>query len=252
MTEALPTVDAPPFPHRQGLCAFMSVGRSIIQSVRDRFGKNESTLLKGSAGSFVVQSFGALFALALQVTLARILGVEDYGTYTYVWAWINIAVLVGTFGFKTASVKFVAQYESLSQWERLSSYLGFSRRVVLLVSLGTALMVAAGAYLFAREQVELRYAFLVAAVVIPILARARSAAAELRGFQHVVQALVPEKILFPLCLYRVSASFFLALRRSRCVRCIRDQYCRLITRSRSPRPTTPCGGTTIAVRDQDS
>ncbi|PEN14519.1 hypothetical protein CRI94_05705 [Longibacter salinarum] len=177
----------------------LSERRSIKERVLNCLNQNESILLKGSASSFIVQSFGALLALFLQVTLARVLGVESYGTYTYVWAWINIAVLVGTFGFKTASVKFIAQYESLAQSRRLAQYLRFSRRVILLVSVGTGLTVVVSGYILAGSDDELLSSLLVAAILVLILTRVRVAAAELRGLQHVVQALVPEKILYPLC-----------------------------------------------------
>jgi len=171
--------------------------KTLLNELRQRLDQSELTLLRGSIGSFLVNILGAGLALILQVTLARVLGVESFGAYTYVWNWISVAVLIGNLGFTTASVRFVAEFLSRRQWKRLNGYLHYSRRIVLSVSIVVALVFAGLAtMLIASEQRELLHGFLVGAVAIPILTRIRVGKAELRGFKRVVSAEVPEQIFF--------------------------------------------------------
>lgn len=176
----------------------MSEIRSIKQRIKDRLSQNESLLLRGSAGSFIVHSIGALFALILQVTLARVLGVDSYGNYTYVWSWVNVVVMLGTFGFQTASVKYVSKYAVLKQWTRFKAYLSFSRRVVFSVSCALSLVFALAAYFFVSDDSELLYTFICGAVAVPVLTRLRVGSAELKGLKKVIRAMVPEKNVVPI------------------------------------------------------
>jgi O-antigen/teichoic acid export membrane protein len=172
----------------------------IKAKAKQKLDQNESLLLCGSIGTFAVQAFGAAIAFVLQIVLARVLGVESFGNYTYVWSWVNVVALVGTFGFKTASVKYVSKYVTLQQWSRLRAYLAFSRRVVLGVSILLSLVCVGIAFLFVERQPDLLDAFAVGMLAIPVLTGLRVGAAEMKGLKHVVWAVVPEKILAPICL----------------------------------------------------
>jgi len=172
--------------------------RDFLRKILHRLSENEVTLLKGSIGSFFVRVLGALLGFALQVVLARLLGADSYGNYAYVWSWVNVAVLVGTLGFTTASVRFVAEYVSRQQWNRLHNYLRFSRRTVFFSSVIVSLIFAGAAFvLVAIDQRELLYTFAAGAVTVPILARMRVAEAELQGFKRVVRSKIPGQIIVP-------------------------------------------------------
>ena len=76
-------------------------------------------LARGAGGAFIADALGRVFAFGLQLLLARLMGVEQYGIFAYVLAWLNILVLVAKLGLDTMLVRFVPIYKIEHRWSLL-------------------------------------------------------------------------------------------------------------------------------------
>ena len=149
-------------------------------------------------GSLLVRLVGAGIAFGLNMLVARLAGAEQYGTYSYVLAWLGLLALVATAGMDVATVKYVAAYLATGAWTRLRGLLVWSRRLVLALALligGLGALVAA----FASDRlgVQLASTFAAGCAALPFLALLRLNEARLEGHKRVVLAHVPGNILRP-------------------------------------------------------
>lgn len=153
-------------------------------------------VLRAASGTLLVKVAGAGLAFVLQITLTRFLGSQQYGIYIYALTWAQLAALAGVFGFKTASVRFVSEYKGQQKWGHLRGFLTISRRTVLALSTGLALLFGLGAVAVYTER-GVRNAFLVAALLPLAQSTMAVRVAELRGLKHVVLGYSIEQIVRP-------------------------------------------------------
>ena len=73
-------------------------------------------LVRGASGAFVVKIGGVLSAFFLQVLLARVLGVEEFGIYIYALTWMNFGSMLGRLGIETAGLRLIAAYNAREEW----------------------------------------------------------------------------------------------------------------------------------------
>src|SRR6267378_3699015 len=82
-------------------------------------------MAKGAGWSIAGTGFGIAASFIAQVILARALAPTGYGVYSYVLAWVNVAVLVGKLEFDTAAIRFVAAYGGKGQNGLLHGFLRY-------------------------------------------------------------------------------------------------------------------------------
>jgi O-antigen/teichoic acid export membrane protein len=156
-------------------------------------------LIRGAAGSMLTTSVSAAMLFAVQVALARMMGGAEYGLYSSVQAWVNIAAVVCLFGMDLSVLRFLPQYQVREEWAPLKGFLRLAGRLHWSLSL-----LAAGAWALAVWIVGSSTAaggasaFLLGAVLLPLLVRTRMSGAVLRGLKHVVLAQSPELLLRPM------------------------------------------------------
>ena len=172
-----------------------------------------SVLARGGMSALAVKVAGAGVVFAVQVVLARLLGVEAYGAYTYALAWAYLAVLPAKLGQDTASLRFVAELAAAEQWGLLRRYLRWSTRLVL----GGSLVVAAGFVILvatqrARLDPELRDVLLLAALLVPVAGLMQLRSASLRAVGRISAALAPREIVRPIGILVVVIGVVLAAR----------------------------------------
>lgn len=158
-----------------------------------------SLLARGGVSAFVVKVAGAGVVFGTQVLLARLLGVADYGTYTYALAWVYLALLPAKLGQDTAILRFFAELAAEQQWSLLRGYMRWSSWLVLI---GSAVVVAGFAVWVAwfrgENEPGLRDVLLWAALLIPVTGLMQLRSAGLRALGRVTAALIPLEILRPL------------------------------------------------------
>ena len=161
------------------------------------------------SGSLSARLASAGAAFGLHVMLARLAGADEYGTYSYVLAWVGVLVLVSTLGLDLSLVKFVAAYRAHADWRHLQGVVRWSRRVVLTTACATGIIVALAANL-SRGNLEtsLFHSAWIACCVLPVMATLRLTEARLLGLKHVVLAQLPSGVLRPLLTAGMAALLF--------------------------------------------
>jgi O-antigen/teichoic acid export membrane protein len=156
----------------------------------------KARLARGAAAAFVINVAGAGLGFAVHLVLARVLGIEGYGVYAYVFAWVNLLGTLGTLGFQNTVLRFVGAYRAQEQWGRLRALLRYVAQRVVLASVALAVL---GAIVVAVQSdhldPSLARTFFVGLAAIPALALMKTQAWVVRGLGRVVSALAPIMLL---------------------------------------------------------
>jgi len=162
---------------------------------------NLLTLSKATLFSLLLQFAAALIHFLLLIFLARLLGVQGYGNYIYVLAWINILVLLAKFGLDLTLVRYVAAYESQQQWSYLRGVIIWSFKVTLLLTVFINCLLLSALWLLADKiNSQLVDLFLIGTVLIFLLSIIELYQGILRGLHRVLLSFLVKHILRPLFL----------------------------------------------------
>jgi O-antigen/teichoic acid export membrane protein len=164
-------------------------------NIRDSIG----LLIRGTGIAFALQVTGTALGYFVQVLLARWLGPQEYGTYTYIFTWAQSFALISLLGLDVAILRFVPEYIALEDHAHLQGILKWSRQLSILVGSFFMISIAAG-YLFFRPTSPEILAVLAGTVLIPLLALSELQSQTLRGRQKIAWAFFPPLILLPICL----------------------------------------------------
>lgn len=170
-----------------------------IREILARLGSDERrTLAAGSASALVVRLLGVGATLAMQVVVARLLGVEGFGVYVYVGHWIAVLAVVATLGFDTSTLRFVASYRATGAWGSLRAFVRTSLRWVAAASAALAAGLLGVVLALDRRLSEpLADAFLAGALLLPALTLLLIASTQLRGLKLVTASMLPQWLLRP-------------------------------------------------------
>jgi O-antigen/teichoic acid export membrane protein len=154
---------------------------------------------EGAVTSFLTQIAGYALGFVLQLTIARTVGVKEYGVYLYVLAWLNTALLLGKLEFDLTAIRHIGAYSALEQWSLLRGFLRRCFEIVTTASTVTALLGAGVVLLFsARFGKNISTTAMIASPLLVATAVLIVSGASLRGFGRVLEAQVPNLIFRPL------------------------------------------------------
>ena len=71
-----------------------------------------SRVARGGVTAFFVYGVGFGLTYCSQLIIARVVGVDTYGVYAYVFAWMVVLAYFSTLGFDVGLLRFVAAYEA--------------------------------------------------------------------------------------------------------------------------------------------
>ncbi len=154
-----------------------------------------NTLTKNTALTFSIRILGAALAFILQVSLARMLGVYEYGTYSFVISWISIITLFSTLGFDSSLTRYLPEYIQSKQWSKFHGIIKLSFRTCLIFSILLAILVLF--IVIALNKVEYQLAFIYALPLIVIITLTNIRISALKSLKRYVEAIFPETILKP-------------------------------------------------------
>lgn len=158
----------------------------------------KSSLIRGGFASVCIKILGLGLSMLTVVFLARVLGPEQFGIYTYVLAIVSICAIPAMFGLPSLIVRETAKAEIKQEWSRMRGLWFWSNGITTTLSIAIALIVAAILWLhrdnFTQNQL-LTFAWGI--VFIPLSALAGVRAASLRGLRKVIQGQLPEHVLKP-------------------------------------------------------
>jgi len=167
-----------------------------------------AVVARGASGSFIIMVISTLLVFGVNVILARLLGVKQFGIYTYVLAWINILLLFPKAGMEGTIVRFVSAYKVKKEWGLLRGFFTYSFKLVFLLSLlvGTLSMLVLW-FIDNRIDHDLATTFLVAFLLLPVLSLTAIRNAGLRAFKLVVKSGV-DGIVRPLVIGLLAVGYY--------------------------------------------
>ena len=90
--------------------------------------------LRGALVSISVRIAAAFVGLALQILLARLMALEDYGIYVILWTWVSVVGQIGVLGFYDSAARFIPRYGRREKHAHLAGYLATGFRAVIMGS----------------------------------------------------------------------------------------------------------------------
>jgi O-antigen/teichoic acid export membrane protein len=159
-----------------------------------RGGETLRRVARGSITALFIYSAGVGLTYFSQLVIARILGVDTYGVYAYVFAWIVVLAYFSALGFDVALLRFVPAYEVQGAGPLLKGVIQYAQRRVLAVGLAIIFVGAIVVMTWASAP-EIRNAFLVGFGLVPILALIRIRCAVVRALGGVISALAPDRMV---------------------------------------------------------
>lgn len=166
-------------------------------------------LLQGMGAAFFIQVAGTGVGYIGQVLLARWIGVEEYGSYTFVFTWAQMFAVLALIGFDIGVVRFLPGYLVRSELAHLRGLIRWSRFLALGVGVVLSLGTVLAALVFRRVPIELS-AFLLGALLIPILSLSEIQTQIIRSKPRIALAYGPPVLVQPL-VFLGGAAFILAI-----------------------------------------
>lgn len=157
-------------------------------------------LLRGGVGSLLIKASNAVLAFAVAVILARILGPEGYGIYSFALAILMLAAIPAQVGVPQLIIRETAKAQAINNFGLMCGLWRWGNLAVAMFS-SLALLVVGGIVLFTDLADSARIETLtVGLALIPLIALANVRGACLRGLRKVIQGQLPESIVRPILL----------------------------------------------------
>lgn len=175
----------------------MKAVNSAISAFRSGEGL-KGQLLRGGVGSVAVKIGSTLLNVLLAVVLARALGAEGFGIYSFVLALVTILAIPAQMGLPNLVVRETAKAQAAGDWALMKGLWRWSSLMALFMSAALIVLGGVAAWIFAAHLPEGGLAvFYWGLVLVPLVALGNLRGAALRGLRHVVQGQLPEFILRP-------------------------------------------------------
>lgn len=159
-------------------------------------------VLKKSFIVFLVKIIGALTAFTLNVYLARVLGAEQFGIYSFVFSWVIILALFSNFGFEHLQARYVAAFKAKKNFGELISLIRSGHIFVPLLGAVVMALTISVLYIF-NESIskDVIATFWWGALIIPVLAVINANNGILRGLKKQLHVSILFEVLRPLVLF---------------------------------------------------
>ncbi|MGA2607857.1 MAG: flippase [Terriglobia bacterium] len=166
-------------------------------------GKEESVTLRnrlvaGTGGLLGLRIAFSGLSFVATVLLARLLGREGLGAYSYAFAWVVLLGVPAILGMDQLLVREMAAYHVKSEWGLMRGLLRRANWSSLLASLGMALLAAAASWALRRHWTsQMVSTFWVALIFLPLITLTRVRQAVMQGLHRVALGAMPEQLIQP-------------------------------------------------------
>lgn len=165
---------------------------NLIQIVR-------RPLTKGGIGSLIIKLGYTLLGLLTAVFLARILGPENYGVYSFVYALIMVLAIPAQLGLPQLLVRETSKAAAKQQWGLMRGLWRWGTMATCIFSSVIILLVYLAITVFEDKfDTAVRNTLLAALLLIPLVALGDLRDAAMRGLHKVVLGQIPGSILRPI------------------------------------------------------
>jgi len=169
------------------------------------------TFARNASGAFVIGGLGQLAGFLVLLPLAHLMGVESYGIYLYVAAWLQVATMLAGMGIPNAAQRFVPEYLATGREAECGSFLGWANRRVLANSL---LLSAAGlltlGLLHSRISPETLWTGVIAALALPLASGVMLRSRLLLALKETLRAKLVDSFRMPLAVGAAVLIFWMA------------------------------------------
>jgi O-antigen/teichoic acid export membrane protein len=145
----------------------------------------------------MIKAAHAILAFAVAVTLARLLGPEGYGVYSFALAILMLVAIPAQLGIPKLVVRETAKAQSREDWSLMYGLWRWGSAAVLVLSIVGVMIVCGVVLFFEGANSERNATVAIGTALIPLIALANVRAACLRGLRMVVWGQLPESILRP-------------------------------------------------------
>lgn len=149
---------------------------------------------RGAVATFFIYGAGAALTYCSHFVIARVVGVEMYGVYAYVFAWIGFLAYFSTLGFEVGILRFVPAYEAERSWSLLRGVIQYAQRRSILVGL-CVIVIGICIATASRMSIELRNTFIAGFILVPILALLWIRCSIVRAYGGSVSAVAPNRLV---------------------------------------------------------
>lgn len=158
-----------------------------------------SKLAKSVSGTFGLKVSLIALTFLTSIILARLLGTEGYGIYTYCIAWVRLLQVPAGLGARLILSREVSAYRAKSQWGLLKGLLEWINKSVLLSSVSITLVVAIGVFLWSGKSLSASMvSFYLALAALPFLTLTAVRQGTMQGLRAIVLGQLPENLIQPI------------------------------------------------------
>lgn len=158
-------------------------------------------LLRGGVGSIAIKVANIALGFLVSVVLARTLGAEGFGIYSYVFALVTLISLPAQFGLPILVLRETAKALQAADWPTLRGVWIWSNSITGLVSVLIAVGGSLVIWMFADQIGAVgRVTFLWGIALVPFIALGKLRDGALQGLGHVVQGQLSENVIRPVLL----------------------------------------------------
>lgn len=146
-------------------------------------------------GPLLVKAVGTIAAFILSVVLARVLGVDDFGAYSFVVSAVMVLAIPIQAGIPTLATREVARSQAVNDNRMIHGYLAWSNRIIFLYFAPVA-----GAVLLLQRafpETDFTLHSLVAVTAVATIAVTLRNSGVLRGLGHFVAGSAPDVLMRP-------------------------------------------------------
>lgn len=160
---------------------------------------NLRKILSGTAvGVIAVMAVNVMLSFGVTVLLARILGPEEFGRYSFVYVAVLIFSIPLTYGLRTLLVREIAILSDHNEWAQLNGLLRGGVAAWALYSFAVLVLFALARFLFPGDWFGLpSRLYEIALILLPLISAIAGLSAVMAGLQHVVLGQASNLILRP-------------------------------------------------------
>jgi O-antigen/teichoic acid export membrane protein len=155
-----------------------------------------STIKRKFFGTSSLLLIGKVFTALFGIFIARTLGPESFGKYSYILSIITILTIPTIAGLPQLLIREISKAETDKHWSKLKGLLNWSTSYAILISMVTLTLVYVANY-FEWVTKSTSQLLIIAVILIPLRGLIFKKSATLNGFQHPELAQIPNNIVIP-------------------------------------------------------
>jgi O-antigen/teichoic acid export membrane protein len=163
----------------------------------------------GASGALALKIISLGLGFFINVILARLLGVKDFGAYAFSLAWAGLLGVPAVMGLDSFLVRKISTYQIQREWSLMRGALSWANKISWVSSFSLGGLAILGA-LILRSQMKpaVFETFCIAMFLIPLTTSARIRQSVLQGLNKITLGQMPEQIIFPVLFIALSSSIW--------------------------------------------